>query len=315
MNEFPKLTFLPAIGYRIKYSRKKENLPAVLFFQLPRLLLTIIKEHRWIKKVLKQHQITAVISDNRFGLFCKKIPSVYITHQLVIKTNNRFTQKLATQFHSFVIKRFGQCWIPDSKEKGLAGELSHPAKLNLSTIYIGPLSRFIPREAVEPIYSLLVSISGPEPQRTIFEEVILRQLSSYEGKVLFVRGLPGNTETLRSPRQNITIKNHLESKDMNAAILQSSMIISRCGYTTIMDLVKLGKKAILIPTPGQTEQEYLAHYLREQKMFYSLSQEKFSLKKALEDAALFPFNIPRLDMENYKLIVKEFVDNLKKGSL
>ncbi len=311
--EFPGLTFLSLTGYRMKYSRKRYFLPWKLLTQVPKIALTIYKENQWLKKIVKDHKIDAVISDNRFGMYCSRIRSVYITHQLLIKTGNVFTESIAKKIHSYFINKYNECWVPDFKEDGLAGELSHPGKLPNQIKYIGALSRF---EVINPDsyrekkkYDLLITISGPEPQRTIFEDEILNDLKSYSGKVLFIRGMPdGNT--LKPENPLLEIKNHLSARELNEAMLQSGIIVSRCGYTTIMDLVKLQKKAILIPTPGQTEQEYLAKYLMEKQIFYTISQKDFVLQNALKEASLFPFSIPAHNMEQYKNIINQFVQSL-----
>ena len=306
--EFPKLTFLSLTGYRMKYSRKKYFLPWKLLIQVPKIALTIFKENQWLKKIVKDYNIDAVISDNRLGIYHPAIRSVYITHQLLIKTGNAFTESIAKKIHRYFINKYNSCWVPDFKEDGLAGELSHPKKINEEIKYLGALSRF-ECKVVEKKYDLLIIISGPEPQRTIFEDQLINDLKSYSGKVLFVRGLPdGNT--LKPENSLVQIKNHLSAIELNEAILQSDMIISRCGYTTIMDLVKLQKKAILIPTPGQTEQEYLAKYLMKKEMFYTISQKDFVLQNALKDANLFPFSIPTYNMEQYKNIIHQFVQSL-----
>ena len=160
-------------------------------------------------------------------------------------------------------------------------------------------------------YDLLISISGPEPQRTIFEKQILKDLRRYPAKVLFIRGLPEENEDLKHGNPLVEISNHLYAKQMNEAILQSNIIISRCGYTTIMDLVKLQKKAILIPTPGQTEQEYLAKYIMEKKLFYTVNQKDFELQNSLQQAATFPFSITEYNMELYKKVIGSFVQSLQ----
>jgi predicted glycosyltransferase len=190
----------------------------------------------------------------------------------------------------------------------LAGELSHPKKLPGNIKYIGALSRFEQLVYPEKKYDLLVSISGPEPQRTVFENKILNELESYNGKVLLVRGLPGNENLLQYP--SIEIKDHLTAAQLNEAILRSDIILARCGYTTIMDLVKLFKKAILIPTPGQTEQEYLAKHLLDKKIFYTVEQANFSLQKDIQEATSLPLTIPEYDMEQYKKVIDQFVQSL-----
>ena len=312
--EFPQLNFLPLIGYRVMYSRERRNLGFMLFLQLPKVIITIFREHQWLKKAVRDFNIDAVISDNRFGLFNKKIPSIYITHQLFIKTYGRVTERLAQIMHYAFIRKYAECWVPDLNENGLAGILSHPRLLPPVTKYIGPVSRFSKSDQTEILYDLMVTISGPEPQREIFEKMILMQLKEYNGRVLIVRGVVNEGEVVRYYQNNrqITIVDHLSANEMNTALLQSDLVISRSGYTTIMDLVKLHKKAIFVPTPGQPEQEYLAKYLMEKQMFYSISQELFDLENVLKKAKDFPYNIPSINMEQYKSVINNFVFNLNQ---
>jgi predicted glycosyltransferase len=259
--------------------------------------------------MISKYSIDAVISDNRFGMYNRKIRSIYITHQLLIKTGNSFSEKIAQKIHYRFIKKYDKCWVPDFEINGLAGDLSHPKNLPQNVQYLGCLSRF--ESTVSKMnYDLLISISGPEPQRTIFEDQILYELKSYTGKVLFIRGLPEENTMIKNANASVEIKNHLSAQELNKAILQSKIIISRCGYTTVMDLEKLKKKAILIPTPGQTEQEYLAIYLMKKQFFYTIDQRKFSLKSCLKEAASFPFKIPEYDMTQYKNVIHEFVRSM-----
>lgn len=308
-SEFPTLQFLPLMGYRVSYSRKKYFLPLHLIFQIPKIVLTIVSETRWLKKMIRTHNINAVISDNRFGLYNRSVHTVYITHQLLIKTNNKLTERQAQKIHYRYIKKYNECWIPDDREKGLAGVLSHPSHLPENAQYIGALSRFVKHDA-EIKYDLLITISGPEPQRTMFENIILNDLRSYEGKVLFVRGLPGGGDTQPESAEHHSIVNHLSAIEMNKAMESSGLVISRSGYTTIMDLVKLGKKAVLVPTPGQTEQEYLADHLMSMGWFYCVDQKNFSLLRVLHQASSFPFNIPSVNMEQYKISVSKLMNKL-----
>lgn len=310
-HEFPQATFLPLKGYSIQYTKQKRWLPLKILLQVPGILLSIYKEHQWLKKVVKSYSIDAVISDNRFGLYHPRIPSVYITHQLLIKTGNKLSESIARKFHYWFIKKYTQCWVPDFEgTDNIAGQLSHPAGIPTNILYIGCLSRFERNKAVETKYDLLILLSGPEPQRTIFEKLLLLQLQQFAGDVLLVRGQPRANETLltqKSTTGKINIKNHLTAQELNLAIEQAKMVISRSGYTTVMDLIKLQKKAILVPTPGQTEQEYLAQHLMQQKLFYSVQQNNFLLKEALENAADFTFFFAEYDMEQYKKVIHQFV--------
>lgn len=311
--EFPQLEFVPLPGYKIKYSKNKRWFLLRLLIQFPGVLLSYFREHRWLNKVKQELNLSAVISDNRFGLFNRSIVSIYITHQLSVKTGNRVSDKIATLIHQNCSKNYTQRWIPDfGIKKNLAGELSGTVKLRHSDVYLGCLSRFEKGSASEITVDLLVILSGPEPQRTIFEQLLLEQLKHYKGKVVFVRGCPGNTISIPKgfEKDSIEIKNHLTAKELNIVIEKSAIVLSRSGYTSIMDFVKLGKKAILVPTPGQTEQEYLAQYLSEQKMFFTMEQNKFNLQKALEEATVFPFEIPSYNMNQYKEIIKQFVESL-----
>jgi len=309
--EFSENLFIPLEGYNIKYAKNPFWLPVKLLAQVPQLFLIINKEHRWLKKVVKEYRIDMIISDNRFGLFHKTVPAVYITHQLFIKTGNSFSEKIVQRIHRWVIKKFDECWVPDfEKENDIAGLLSHPAKSLNNIKYIGCLSRFKKKEHREKENKLLILLSGPEPQRSIFENLLLQQVENFKGKILFVRGLPGNIHTApatQTCKANIIFKTHLPAEELCDAIQQSEMVLCRSGYTTIMDLIKLQQKAILVPTPGQPEQEYLADYLQSKNVFYSVTQHNFNLLAAIKGAEQFSYNIPEVDMQLYKKAIHAFI--------
>ncbi|HMO62437.1 MAG TPA: glycosyltransferase [Ferruginibacter sp.] len=307
--EFPGLQHIHLSGYRVRYSRRKSLLPLTMLVQIPKILHRIYKEHRWLKKVVLQYNISGIIADNRFGLYHGGLPCIYITHQLAIQTGFRFTNWLFKKIHYWFIKKFSQCWVPDfAGEPNAAGKLSHPADLPAHVRYIGCISRFEKLQHPAIKYEVLVLLSGPEPQRSIFEAMLLKQLMLVNQKVLLVRGLPGNTLLPEAP--GIDMVNHLPAPELNAAISSSNVIICRSGYTSIMDLLQMTKKAILVPTPGQTEQEYLAQYLTEKKIFLSQSQKGFSVLNSLQAAANFEYNLPVMDMEQYKTHVQQFVESL-----
>lgn len=311
--EFPGTVFLRHKGYEIEYSGRKSLFAVTLFFQFPKIIFSIFKEKKWIKKNIRENSIDAVISDNRFGMYSKKILSIYITHQLCIKTGNILTDVIAQKIHNYFIKKYTTCWVPDSKMNGLAGDLSHPKKIPSNVVYIGGLSRFNLLENVEIIYDLLISLSGPEPQRTIFENEILKQLKTFSGKVYLIRGLPSEKSVLKD-FNSIKIKNHLPADELNKVMQQSKIIISRSGYTTVMDLAALRKKAILIPTPGQKEQEYLAKYLLQKQYFYSTQQKNFSIEDAIKKMDSFHFKSVDFNKDKYKKIIYEFALSLKSAN-
>ncbi len=311
--EFPEIRFLSLKGYNIKYNRHAGWLPFKLLLQAPKLAWCVWYEHKWLKRNIKEHGFDAVISDNRLGLYTKAMPCIYITHQLAIKTANHFTDRLAQKIHYRFINKYTECWVPDNEADNIiAGELSHPQKApSVPLKYLGILSRFEKKESEKKI-DVLVLLSGPEPQRTIFETALLKQLSSITKPVVFVRGLPNCKELLQTGNKNIEVHNHLESAALNTAILQSNTIICRSGYTTIMDLITLQQKAILVATPEQTEQEYLSSFLFEKNVFYSTPQEGFSLTESLEKAARFPYKFILTGNNTYKNILASFLQKLNR---
>ncbi|MGB8190696.1 MAG: glycosyltransferase [Chitinophagaceae bacterium] len=255
-----------------------------------------------------------VLSDCRFGLHHKDVFCVLLTHQLRIRSPfGKWSERLLQKWNYKFINRFNECWVPDFENKpGLAGELSHPEHLPAVPVkYIGGLSRFdaCVRDTQTMQYDLLIVLSGPEPQRSIFENILLNEVKFYKGRAALVRGLPGAQENISC--SNVEIFNHLPAKELCALMISSPLIISRSGYTTVMDLIRLGKKSVLVPTPGQTEQEYLGRSLMQQQLCVCVEQHQFSLEKALELAAGFEYaDVSGFDMELYKSIIKA-----ERGSL
>ncbi len=258
--EFPQAHFLPLQEYNVRYSKKGLHFIWAILKQVPHILKTIQHEHKWLQKTIDAYKIDWVISDNRFGLHSHKVPCTFITHQLYVKTSvGKIAEKILQRFNYKHINQFTECWVPDTSDfPGLSGVLGHPKRMpNIPTHYIGPLSRFHIITPPPPIiYKALVLLSGPEPQRTIFETLIQQQANTVEGQFILVRALPGQTTLLNMP-SNWTVFNHLSGKELNILLQQAECIISRTGYTTIMDITVLKKKSILVPTPGQSEQLYL----------------------------------------------------------
>jgi len=290
--EFPQLTVLPLRGYRITYSKKHWQLPFKMLVQLPKIFRAIRHENKWLKEQMEKHSFDLVISDNRYGLFHSRMPSIILTHQLTILTPYRIGQNLLQRIHYQLLSRFNEIWVPDSAYvPTAAGILSHPQKMPATPLhYIGWLSRFEPVKTPSA-YTYCILLSGPEPQRTILEQKLIGDLQKVKEKVLFVRGLPGE-QTLPDFPFNITCKNHLTGTELEEALQSSEWIISRSGYTSVMEILHLQKKAILIPTPGQTEQIYLAQKLLQQQWAFSVEQEKFSFNETVAAARQFPFSVP-----------------------
>ena len=277
--EFPNLEYEILPSYTINYPTNK-NLIWHLLKMSSRILKTIDKENKVLDTLVDKYNLDLIISDNRFGMYHKGVFSVYITHQTNIQAG-KFS-RIANKVHNYYMKRFNEVWIPDySKETNLslAGELSI-YKGGLISKYIGPLSRFKKNDLNKTKGEILVIISGPEPQRTIFEEIINKQVETVKEEVVIVRGVVEG-EIKVSKNNNVTTYNYLLSDDIEQKINDSNLVISRSGYSTIMDLYTLGKKAFFVPTPGQTEQEYLAKHLKNIKIANFEKQEKFNLNNAI----------------------------------
>jgi UDP-N-acetylglucosamine transferase subunit ALG13 len=314
--EFPTLNYLFLPGYHIQYAKTGRNLGWKILVQLPKIFSTVKRENKWLKEMITQHQFDAVISDNRFGFYSKSIPSVFITHQLQIKTGlGQRADKILQRINYRYINRFTEVWLPDSAdEKNLAGELSHPpVKPTIPLHYLGLLSRF--ENDLHPEITpghLLIILSGPEPQRSILENIIINEIAHYPGTATVVKGLPATPTQIPSTGM-IKFHNHLSSKELKHEIQKADWVISRCGYSTVMDMMRLRKKSILIPTPAQTEQEYLAKHLLTAHLAFCISQKEFSLQQALQMAAQFDFKFFPAGESQLKKIVTEFLCRLSKG--
>ncbi len=299
--EFPDLRFLPLAGYKVKYATSGIGLMFNILSQIRKIIYVIKKENEWLKKMILEYRFDGVISDNRYGLYNPSVTCVFITHQLLIKSPlGKWTERILQRRIYKYINQFTECWVPDTKtDNNLAGALSHPENNPAVPVYyMGHLSRFhILNEPVKKNH-LLILLSGPEPQRSILENKIIREIAHYPSTATIVRGLPGSDSHIPSTGM-LKFYNHLAADELNKEIEQASYIISRSGYSTVMDLVKLKKKSILIPTPGQTEQEYLADYLAEKKIAFCMSQKEFSLTAALKNAAEFSYHFPSFNPKQY----------------
>ncbi len=279
--EFPELTYVYLKGYEIRYAKVASSLPWVMVKQIPKIIGHILREHIWLKQVIKQYQIDAVISDNRYGLYSKKIFSIFITHQLHIQVpQSKWAERVILHINRFFIKRYNQCWVPDTPHQDLGGLLTQPIS-GLPIQYIGLLSRFnMPQDVIETLYDYLFILSGPEPQRSLLEHKILQECEHLQGRKCLVRGLPSTDNNLTS--SSFEIIPYAGASQLEQLMLSSNQIICRSGYSSIMDLVKLNKSALLIPTPGQTEQIYLGQYLQSKRWFSSISQDS-NITEALKD--------------------------------
>lgn len=270
--EFPGLKKIGIEPYNIRYSK---ILPLVLKLAMnaPRIFGVIKKEHEQLKQIIKDHHIDLIISDNRFGLYHSSVEGIYITHQLDIKAG--IFSALANRIHRRYMKKFSKVWVPDfeDREKSLAGDLSaNPGLQNLS--YIGPLSRLsIPAGISEPL-DYLILLSGAEPQRSVLEEKLCDTFRNAEKNVTLVRG---TLKPLQVDPGNIRVIDLPDALLLPKLICAAKTVICRSGYSSLMDMHLLEKKdLILVPTPGQSEQLYLAAYWEKSYGAIVITQEQLS---------------------------------------
>lgn len=277
-NELTGLTYIDFKGFKPSYSR---YLPQyiIILLKIPLLLCHILAEHIKLKKIIRDFNIDIVISDNRAGLWNRKVKSVYITHQIVIPfpAKLRFLEWIGVLFHRFFIKKYTFCFIPDLPgETNLSGRLTHRQNIPQNIRFIGILSRFEEQLPIKsqkyPFPHNTLILSGPEPQRSILRQKVVHVLKDDATLLVILEGKPGNSfEAGRSG--NIISYNHLPSEELQELISGSGHIVTRSGYTIIMELISLNCPALLIPTPGQTEQEYLAGYHSKKGWFTMLKQK------------------------------------------
>lgn len=281
---FPNCKFIKFPGYNPKYP--KNGLMALSMLRAyPDMLAASKNAHALLQDLIKKHEIDVVISDNRYELYSDKAYCVFITHQLNIQTpgiSGIAKPFIQAKVNSY-IHRYDELWIPDFPgENNLSGKLGHPSKMPINNAhYIGPLSRLTLAKPI-PVKNkpgLLALMSGPEPQRSLLEEIILKQSKESGLDTIILQGKPGDQKATVSGK--VQIIPHLEDNALLGLLQSAEIVISRPGYSTLMDLAVLGKKAIFIPTPGQTEQEYLAKRFKQSGIYYSEKQAVFNLQTAI----------------------------------
>lgn len=290
-SELPGEQFVVIPDYEITYSRGRFQLPH-LAAKAPGMLWAIMLERELTQQVVYSHNVDLIISDHCYGAHFKGVPSYFISHQIYFAMPAGFGlfSKPVGWVNQIPHRHYQKVLIPDLPGKGegvISGQLSRiPRGKDDKYRHVG-LMASVTKEAVEEDVDLLVSISGPEPQRTVLEEIILRDIEKLPGEKVV---LLGRSEESRLVKEGAGLKvySHLPREQMNTLLNRARMILSRPGYTTVMELAELGKKALFIPTPGQTEQEYLSRRLRDQNQFYSVKQSELILTRDIKIAGEFP---------------------------
>lgn len=285
-SQYPDLLVWNLPSYQITYPKKGFLFIWHMITLLPKILKAIKKEHIVLDNWIAEMQLDVVISDNRYGMYSSKLKSIIISHQLRVIVP--FFQAIVGARIKLMLHKFDQIWVPDSAEDmNLSGELGHHVGNDIRPIYIGLLSRMgaslkaqkPDKFPFQPGFVLAV-LSGPEPLRTNFEEELWDQLSTVDREVVMVGGKLGSQSAVK--KGNIYAVGFANSAELKWLLLHSNGIICRSGYSTLMDLVTLKKRAIIVPTPGQTEQEYLGEYLKKQGVFVTRNQSTLKIEEALK---------------------------------
>ncbi|MBK7028809.1 MAG: glycosyltransferase [Bacteroidales bacterium] len=313
-NEFPQNQFIDLPGFSPLYP-KSGFMVLKMFLLIPSFLFYLVYENYRLSKIIKLQKFDLIISDNRYGIFNRKVKSILITHQIRIQVPQSFfwMRSVLLLINRILMKPFDQIWIPDyNGNKNLSGALSHKVRLPSNAVYIGPLSRFksidikLPKEKD----SILAILSGQEPQRSILEQKILHQLKDTDRNIILIRGKSEGQKEIKK-FGSITMVSFALAKEIEQLIRKSALIICRPGYSSIMDLAVLGGKVLFIPTPGQTEQEYLAEFFMQQGIALSVAQNKLNLREDIHNAILYKGFTPNREASLLEAQVDLLMNSLK----
>ncbi len=284
--ECPDLETVELPAYRIRYGRRGADLPG-LVLQGPGMLRTIRAEHQALTELAERHGVERVVSDHRYGCWHPELPSFFLTHQIrfIAPRLLRPVEGLGALFNRRYHRRYRRVLVPDRLEEGqglLSGRLSRPAWGNggAHAEFVGPLSS-LPAggaDGGEEEIDIFVSISGPEPQRTVLEHRVLQQLPSLPGRREAALGLPGEAGRVEH-REGLVVHAYLDRAAMADRMRRARVVVCRSGYSTLMELAAVGGKALLVPTPGQTEQLYLAERMDRRGWAPTVRQEELDLTR------------------------------------
>jgi hypothetical protein len=259
----PSLQFVELPDYGVQY--RWNNMAMNLAMQAPKMFRAIAEEQKVLESLHQKDPIDLIISDQRYGCFLDEVTSVFITHQVSLKARKALTTTMANKLHHLWMSRFDEIWVPDAPEEpGLAGKLSHES-IDIPHFFLGPISRFDQalEERAAYTYDWLCLLSGPEPARSQLEELCVRIAKSSSQQLVIVRGKVEDHSD-QQLTDNLRVIGHLQASELKELMGETKALICRSGYSTLMDLAVLGKKAVLVPTPGQPEQLYLANLWKEQ---------------------------------------------------
>ncbi len=280
-SRYPGLQVLRVPALPLRYWRSRRLFNFGLVHIGVRLVVNFVIDRLWVNQAVRRLDIDLIISDNRFGMYTSRSKKIFISHQIfpVFPRGLRMFEPMALKIYHRILRRFEMCLIPDNKARvdRLAGQLSNAPK-DMTVQYLGPLSRFYDMECrPNDTYQVVALVSGLEPHRQLLIDKIVAQLGNSIYNVLIISGRPDKAFDIT--KGNIRLVSHLGDRQLCSYIKGAEVVIARAGYSTVMDLVAIGQTAIIIPTPGQTEQEYIAKWLDQKEMFCATGQGDMDLVK------------------------------------
>lgn len=276
--------------------------PAIFYLRMtaamPWVLAGYRREHRLTEKLVAERHLDCVVSDSRLGVWSAAVPSYCIFHSIHQRVPffSRLTERIVERGQRDLLKGFTKVLIPDVVDRGgLSGWLGHDPVFDWGKdrlVYIGPLSS-VPRMDVEQDLDVFFSVSGIEPQRGLLERLVLDSLPGLSGRIMVTLGRPG--DDARRDIAGATVYGYLDRQRQAEMLNRAKLVMTRSGYTTLMELAGIGRKALFVATPGQSEQEYLARFHRERGHVWSVAQKHLDIPRDLEHARAAR-GIPRMDV-------------------
>jgi len=253
---------------------KRDSMALNMLSQLPHLVNHYRKDSKAISALQEFIKADIIISDHRYAGLHKSCYNIFLGHQLSILNPDFSYHQLASKTNASLINRFDEIWVPDSDRQILSGKLSSSRFIHKPIHFIGPLSRFEKMSVKDKTYDMLAVLSGPEPKRTTLENRIINLMMNIDFKCAIATG---TNRVVERKQTNIDFFNVQTTSELQSLFNQSQRFIGRAGYSTIMDLAVLKLPSMLIPTPGQTEQMYLAKHL-DNKQFQFCDEEKLCIE-------------------------------------
>jgi UDP:flavonoid glycosyltransferase YjiC (YdhE family) len=314
--ECPECSFLEFKDYPVPCSSSRFFLPTFAA-GLPALLRAIALEKKRFDQILARNKFDMIISDNRMSVYSSKVPSFFISHQLRYSLPGLLSplEMMTMPFNSLFHSHFLGVIVPDIDPAGgrpnLSGKLCHSrmAATNRRVYYAGILTSTKKTAAQEDLDYLFI-VSGPEPQRGLLEEIIMKQVQKLPGEKVVLLGSP-QRELHKKLDRTTTVHSYVSTEEKVTLMNRARFIIARSGYTTMMEVAELDKKhGLFTPTPGQTEQEYLSSYYARQGWFLSRSQYRLCLTEDVKTAMQYHgFPVMAKTRENVKNLYEQFFKN------